>query len=145
MAHVRKQLREAIAARLTGEGLSVEASRLWPLKPAALPIVLVYVTEEEVTTASMGGAAAPLERRVSVRIEAIVASSEKTDAMLDDIGVRIERGMVTPDRKPGPATWVTLRAVRIAMRAEGEHAFGALVMDYEAVVCTAMNAPDVAL
>ena len=143
--HVRKQLRDAVVARLVAAGLPARSGRLWPLRPADLPVVLVYVDGERLEPMHMGGAEAEIMRLASLRIEVIAAGSRKVEDDLDDLSARIERAVFTPDRTPGPARGLVLESVRISMRAEGEAAFGHVVMEYEAKICTAMNAPDTAL
>ena len=144
MSHIRKQVRDAVSAALTAAGLSVSASRAWPVQREQLPLVLVYVREEELEPVDMGGGDRALRRRMSVHIEALAEASETVDDDLDALGVQIERALAM-DRTLGGVTHdLVPESASLSMDADGERVFGALRMEYIAAACTAMNEPEVA-
>ena len=56
--HLRRQIRERIATRVTSlstTGSNVFQSRAYPIEESKLPCLLVYDSEESVTLQAMGG------------------------------------------------------------------------------------------
>ena len=142
MAHIRKRVRAAMAQALAAAGLNVKAARAWPVTPAALPAVLVYVRDEELEADSMGGATRDVLRRMRVLIEALAAATQTVDDDLDALAVTIETALAA-DRTLGGLTHdLRPESARLQVQAEGEKVFGVLEMEWLAVACTAMNDPE---
>jgi len=69
MSHVRQQIREAVATRLTGlttTGVNVFASRVYSLADEKLPALAVYTRSESSDAANL---ACDLNRQLSIVIE----------------------------------------------------------------------------
>jgi len=83
MSHVRTQIRQAVVAALEPLG-GVHASRFYPIQPDELPVLLVYMGDEE-----MAGDFQNQERTLRVIVE-IVADGQFFDDTLDDQLVGVE-------------------------------------------------------
>jgi len=142
MAHIRRQVRDAVAARLSAQGLTVHTSRVWPLERAQLPVVLVYVSDEELESMAAGGATRGLQRRMTVRIEAVAHASRTVDDDLDALGVKIELALATDRTLGGTTCDLYPMSSRLSAEEQGERTFGVLTMEYRALTATNMNDPE---
>ena len=100
-AHLRKQIRDAVVARLTGlatTGARVHGGRTLPLSDNFSPTLFVYARAERSRTEAMGGAGRPLARQVKLVIHGYVslAATDPEDT-LDQIALEVERAMMAEE------------------------------------------------
>jgi hypothetical protein len=95
MAHVRKQIRDAIVTATTGlttTGSNVFRSRIYPLEQTKLPGLCIFTRSEavEFDTLTM---ARSINRVLDVMIEAYVSATANYDNTLDQIAVEVEEAL----------------------------------------------------
>jgi hypothetical protein len=91
MPHVRQQIREAVAAAVTGlatTGANVHQSRIKPLA-AGLPALLVMTNDEAVDVGTIN-ANPVLERVLEVEVAALAKAASNVDDTLDTIAAEVE-------------------------------------------------------
>lgn len=99
MAHVRKQIRDAVETTLVSAVSLVSgrvyASRVYALSDAKLPAVAIYSASESSSTMSfgMGINAVKMMRELSLNVEAYVAVNDVFDDNVDAICVQIEEAI----------------------------------------------------
>lgn len=99
MAHVRTQIRTALAAALvaanTDAGSRVFTSRLRKVEAADLPCLFLVTPEEPDTRRAFANASAPskLERDVVVVIEAVVKHADGAETAVDDLLAQVEAAL----------------------------------------------------
>ncbi len=149
--HVRRQIREAVAATLTGlatTGLNVYQSRLRPLAEAALPALRIYTDAEQVNNEVSIGFPNRQERTLTVRVEAVVKVADNFDDALDTIIKECEAALnasTSAYTAGGLARGgITLDRIEIDQDVETDKTVGIARMDFQAVYYTQSNAPDVA-
>jgi hypothetical protein len=136
MAHVRQQIRDAVAAAVTGlpiTGSRVYVSRVYPLGADHIPGLCVYTTKEELL--SRGTRESGLERRkLSVIVEARVKPGSGTDPddQLDDIVADVETALMSNATLSGLTPWIQMESVEMEFDAL-ERPVGRAVMTWECV------------
>lgn len=95
MAHVRKQIRDAIVAATTGlsiTGSNVFRSRIYPIEQTKLPGLCIFTKSEavEFDTLTMSRS---VNRVLDVTIEAYVSATANYDNTLDEIAVEVEEAL----------------------------------------------------
>ena len=95
MAHVRKQIRDAIVTATTGlttTGSNVFRSRIYPLEQTKLPGLCIFTRSEavEFDTLTMPRS---ISRTLDVMIEAYVSATANYDNTLDQIAVEVEEAL----------------------------------------------------
>ncbi len=147
MTHVRAQIREAFAARLTGlttTGPRVYAGRTRPLAKDHDPALLVYATEETSDVAAMG-APATATRALTVMVEGRVSGSAPPDETLDAIAAEVETAIGANWKAGGLAKEVTLVATRLRAQAPGESQLGEVALEFRVSYRTREGAPETAV
>lgn len=92
MSHARTQIRDMIVTALRAiEDMkwSVFASRVIPVPETSLPVILVYTTEEAISTETMGPPRTQI-RSLAVMVDLIVQAQETYDDDLDAMQVNVE-------------------------------------------------------
>lgn len=147
MAHVRKQVRAAILALVTGltsTGARVSANRATP-KPAARGIDIVVRTPgEQSQDASMDG---QQDRIIRARLDITTkgASEDAVADALDQSAVEIELA-IDADRTLGSlAQSMEYRGADLALNGDGERILGTLSIAYDVTVYTDRGDPETAL
>ena len=147
MAHLRTQIRTALAARLAGlttTGARVYTTQLYPLEASSLPGLLI-VTDGEAIEAVSIGAPPVLARALNVRVVALVAATSGHEATLDQIALEVEVALAA-DRTLGALTkGAQLRGLRPAFDAEGGQPVGRMEMFYTFDYRAVEGAPQTAL
>jgi hypothetical protein len=142
--HVRKQIRDAIAAKLTGlatTGNNVFVDWAYPLERASLPGLLIRTLPESSQPITMP---APRRYQRSARFAVIVIAqldSNVQDAV-DQICKEVEIALAMPNGIAA-AKAMTLLATQPDFSGEGIKPVGRAAMTYECVYYTAENAPDI--
>jgi hypothetical protein len=97
MSHVRKQIRDAVAAALTGlttTGTNVFKGRYFSMQTPKLPALLVYTTNEDAELSIMGSSRGS-DRVLSLVIEGYAISKTIVEDTLDQIAVEVEEAMAS--------------------------------------------------
>jgi hypothetical protein len=140
MAHARQQIREAVAAALTGlasTGTRVFQSRMRPQDEASLPALLVTTNDEEITT-SIGSVQT---RLLGVTVECIAQPSGAVDDVLDTIAEEVEIAMHNAGLFGGLVAGSELTSVSVSFTDELQKPCGALSMQYRFTYFTNAGAP----
>lgn len=140
--HVRRQLREAVAAAVTGlatTGARVYQSRVTPLQVSDVPGLNVYTTGEEVVDQSVGNL---IGRRIDVTIEALAKTSVDVDDVVDQIAKEVETVLASPVTVGGKALLLQYEGCDIDFEVSNKPAAVALLR-YSAVLYTQRATPDV--
>lgn len=150
--HVRKQIRDAVVACLTG--LPTTADRVFvgrtrPLAAAHQPTLLVY-TRSETSTRAVKGVPPKLERVVILDVEGRVSLPDVPDDTLDQIAGEIEAAMW--DLFDGRGTFLGGLAMDIKpvsteliAEANGDRHVGGVRVEYLVTYRTAEGAPTAAV
>lgn len=145
MSHVRQQIREAIAAEVTGlttTGSNVHQSRIWNFEAGDLPCLSVFTNSETSETVSLGET---MSRIMQVAVEGYVRQAADTDDTLDTVASEVEVAMASDQTFGGLARASELSGTEIAYSTEGERVVGVVTLTYQVQYYTASNAPDTAL
>lgn len=142
--HVRKQLRAALASRLTNlttTGTRVHGYRVDPLQISELPALSVEVLGEEVEVITVH-APAQQERVVEVHVKGIAGTAAIPDDTLDLISKEVEIALSTALTVASKSVQMHYRRCAIEF-SDGEKVAGVIDMEFSATLFTAGNAPDV--
>ena len=145
MDHVRKQIRDAVAAALTGlttTGANVFESRTHELQDTQLPGLRIYTNDEAISTASKGSG-----RRREHTLDLVVeCCSKKSSGMDDELDLMIKEVITRLDANQGAggAKYIEPRSIQIEMEGEAEKEIGVARITFEVPYYTAQGAPDVA-
>jgi hypothetical protein len=147
-AHVRKQIREAIAGAITGlttTSTRVFQSRVHKLEATDLPCLLVQTQSETVTAIEMT-CPRKLERVLTVEVVAVAKGVADVDDTLDQISKEVEVALAMPvSALSGLAQGTDLTGVEIEMDGGSEQPVGKATLRYQVLYYTEENAPDVAI
>lgn len=135
--HVRKQLREAVATAVTGlttTATRVFQSRAYPVRPAELPCLLVYVDSESAEDATIHGDT--LLRRLQVRIEGLAQASADLDDTLDLIAKEVETALASAVSIASTTTDLGYTGAEIEIRDDLEKPTGSIVLSFDASLFT---------
>lgn len=132
MAHVRKHIRDAVVARLTGlpsTGSRVYATRAYPVDAASLPALCVYTLSETSELATIGPNGA-LRRSLDLVVEAVAKVNATLDDTLDGLAFDVEQAIAGDRTLGGYAKDCVLASTSIAVRGEAEKETGSAVMTF---------------
>lgn len=144
--HLRRQIREAAAALVTGLGTTgarVFQMRIYPLQAAELPGLLVFTNDE---TAERLTFPAPsiIERRLELVVEGYARATSNLDDTLDGIAKEVEVAIGGDHGLGGLAKSATLRSTQVEM-VDADQPVGMVRMIFDVVYMVREGAPDVAL
>jgi hypothetical protein len=122
MAHVRKQIRDAIVTATTGlttTGSNVFRSRIYPLEQTKLPGLCIFTRSEtvEFDTLTM---ARSINRVLDVMIEAYVSATTNYDNTLDQIAVEVEEALAADVTLGGLSKDLQVTAFEADFSGDGE-------------------------
>lgn len=129
MAHVRQQIRDAVALAIAGNGVTVEKSRQWPINESDFPRYLVYSMRESIdeSQSTRNG----LMRVAEITVEAVIIASQATvDAVLDNHAVYIETAL-NYTTLTGKALKVVLRSTEMLLNSESDALMGILTLTFD--------------
>jgi len=132
MSHARQQIREALAARVTGLttcGTRVFQSRMVPQE--TLPLLLVTTNDEEINPGTIGNI---YERVLSVRIIGLAKATGSVDDTLDTIAAEVEVAM-------SAEYWAELVAINVGFDETLEKPVGRIELVYRVTYRTASSVP----
>lgn len=146
--HLRKQIREAAAAALTGltaTGSRVFQSRARLLQAADLPCLRIFCDDEAIELKTMG----PLrerERRLDLIVEGCASANSDLDDTLDQIVKEVEIALDGNNSLGVGVKWIEPKEIRSEFIAQGsELVIGCARMRFEVLYYSAKGSPDVAL
>lgn len=95
MAHVRKQIRDALATLLTSNVAAVSGrvftSRVYPLTNASLPAIGVHTNSESAALMTMG--VKTYDRELSISVDCYVSATDTYAGDVDDLSVAIREAV----------------------------------------------------
>ena len=153
MAHVRKQLRDAVALAVTGltsTGSRVYESRSLPLSAAAteLPALCVYARQDvpDYADAAMGARGTVL-RVLELHVQGYykAADGPGVEEGLDAIAEQVETAVFVDPTFGGKCIWTRLGPQVLDVDAEGDQTLGVIDMVFELLYRTAEGAPGTAI
>lgn len=145
-AHLRKQIRDAAAAVLTGLTTSstrVYESRTHELQDVNLPGLRIYTNDEDVKIESIG-----VDRQLERNLELVVeACSKKSSGLDDELDLMIQEVEVSiaANQNLGGAKRIQLTGIAIDMEGEAEKEIGVARMTFQVRYYSTLSRPDVAL
>lgn len=144
--HIRKQIRTAAVAALTGlatTGANVFSSRVYPLQDAELPALRISNPAEAIEPASMGGANRYLERSLTLEVQACVKQVTGYEDVVDQIAKEVEVALANNNTLGNLAKWIVPRGIETELTGEGDKPISVATLRFEVLYYTALNAPDV--
>jgi hypothetical protein len=126
MAHVRKQIRDRIAALLDSGVALVEGrvynSRVYALTQSKLPAITVYIGSEDSSLVTVGSKT--LMRTVSVSVDIYENATASLDDNLDALAVQVEESIAADFQLNGLAKDAVLVSTEIDFSGESEQPVG---------------------
>lgn len=144
--HVRKQIRDAAVAALTGlatSGDRVFENRTHELQENEVPGLRIYTNNEASRILSLG-----IGRRRERGLELVVeCCSKKADGFDDELDAMIKEVELAIDANQGMggAKSIEPRSIEIDMDGEADQDIGVARMTFDVLYYTALGEPDVAL
>ena len=136
MSHIRKQIRDAVAAQLSALG-GVHVARVHPIREAELPVFLVYTGAER----DRGQGFNALERAVEIIVElAWLATDTTLDDTLDALLVQVEQAL--PASLGGAITFLLTDIEQPTLTAGGAQPVGRARIRFEAQYRTPIADPE---
>ena len=146
MSHVRLQIREAAAAALTGLATTatrVFQSRVYPLRDADLPCLLIS-TDDERIDAENAVAGSEMTRELTLTVRGVAKANADLDDTLDGIAEQVEPVLIGATLS-NKVKRLTLEAIRIEMDDALEKPAGIIAMEFKALYFTTPANPGTAL
>ena len=147
MAHVRKQIRDAIGTRLTGlatTGSKVYPGRSLPLADDQSPPALCFYTFPDSPDFENGelydGVCLPL-RVLTVEIQGYYRGGSDDD--LDQMAVEVEEAMYTDPTFGGLVQWTRLGDQDVGRDSDGARLEGVITMQFDVAYLAAEGSPQV--
>jgi hypothetical protein len=142
--HVRKQIRDAVKAKLTG--LATSADRVYTgrtrrLPTGHLPTLLVYTSFEE-SRRDANGNPPILARALTVYVEAKVSTADTPDDLLDLMSAEVEAAMRVDVTLGGLVFNLQFVGTQQASEAQGESQIGGSRLEYRATYRTREGLPN---
>ena len=145
MSHVRRQIRSAAAAALTGlatTGDRVYPSRLSTVTDADLPCLLVNTDDEAIAGADVLDSVQ--ERTLTLNIRACAKTTANLDDLLDTMAEEVETALAG-ETLGGAAKMIQLNSISIDMDAGLDCPAGIATMTYSITYYIASGSPGTAL
>jgi hypothetical protein len=128
MAHGRKQIRDAVAAAISTNGVAVETNRVYPTDVSQLPRYLVFTDSENVDTGE--STRQGMMRLADVTVEVVVAETvTHIDDTVDAHAVYIE-SMLNLSRLGGLAQTVFLQRTNLTTRSDADRSLAVLALTF---------------
>jgi len=145
--HARRLIITAAIAALqpliaAGTVIAIKAGRAAPMPVAQVPYLLVYGRRERSAAATMGGANRKLQRELTLAIEAVTASADDNDELVDTIAAAVEAALAGDPTLDKNAKDLVLSATDLDARAEGETRTGRARLEFTVTYFTVASAPD---
>jgi hypothetical protein len=144
MAHIRKQVRDAVVAEVTGlatTGARVYTEQVAPLDPSQLPALLVSTPAEDAEQSEKFGGVL-VRREITVDI-AIKVKTGTPVATLDAIAEQVETALGTTLTVAGAPVDVDYVGMQSDLSDDADRAIGSMVLRFTVTVWTEPGAPGV--
>lgn len=141
MAHVRKQIRDAVVTAVTGlstTGSNVYRTRVYPIASGKLPGLAVY-TNAETSTNETVTIPRTKSRTLEMVVECYVSGTANLDNTLDTIAVEVEEALTADVTLGGLAKDTQLTTTEIELVGEGESVAGLIRLTFEIMYSTLEN------
>jgi hypothetical protein len=146
MAHVRKQIRDWLAANLTGSPIAgdrVYEQRTLPLAKQSVPALIFSLQGEQVAEQDFEHTQ---ERIVTLRVTAVVKGDSSPAAdTLDALGVFVEGKFSSDETLGGLATRYEYQGADFAFNSDGERTFCTMAMRFMLQLFTERDDPETAI
>lgn len=132
MAHLRKQIRDAIKTTLTGlttTGQRVYLQRNYPMQASALPGLLIYTNSETAEPVTMTRPQKS-RRELSLTVEGLAKANATLEDTLDAIAREVEEALGADPSMGGLAKTSFLTGTEIEFNADGENPVGSVRLTY---------------
>lgn len=146
MSHVRRQIREAAAAALTGlttTGARVFQSRIHPLRDQDLPCLLISTDDEQIE-AENAVAGGELTRDLTLTVRGVAKATANLDDTLDGIAEEVEP-VLNGASLGGLVKRCTLEKIGVEMDDALEKPAGVITLEYRTTYFTSPALPGTAL
>ena len=144
--HVRQQLREAVAALLTGlptTGARVYIGRVHTLVPAELPCLLISTPDEPIVE-TLGVRQPTIYRRdLELNVVLMTRTGADLEAALDAIAKEVEIALGAGLTLSGNRFYPRLLRMSSILERDGDLPKGSMTLSYNIAYHTASNQPDV--
>lgn len=143
--HVAEQIVAAAKTALTGlttTGANVFDSRVYPVKEADCPCLLVDQGDEQSSTDEMWGLSRTLRRNLQLLVVAKVVQNTSYRTLVNTIRKEVEVALAAG---LAGAKWVQPQSCLIELSGEAEKPIASATMTFLCPYFTALGAPDVAL
>lgn len=144
--HLRRQIREAAAAALTGlatTGARVFVMRDYPLQDAELPGLLVFVEDESAARVTFPRPSI-FERHMQLVVVGYAKSISTLDETLDAIAKEVEVAIAADPTFGGKAKETTLQRTELGSEKGAEQTPGFVRLTFDCLYFAREDAPDVA-
>lgn len=141
MPHARQLIREAAATALTGlatTGSRVFQSRVYPLKDADLPCLLVNTDEEDITSDSIGPLL--LDRSLRLTVRCVAKATANMDDTLDTMIAEVE-AVLNGSSLGGKAKQILPASIRVQMEGDQDKPVGVAEIGFSVSYYTAGSDP----
>jgi hypothetical protein len=136
MAHQRKQIRDAVLARLRTDLVSDFADRIYgnrfrTLFPQNLPALLVYTAADPETAEISVEAPREYKRTLRLSIEIVVKADDSLDDALDALAEKVENSVFKDETFGGTCADTILSETAMDLLSEGEKPIGGMKITLE--------------
>lgn len=145
MAHVRKQIRDALATAVTGlatTGANVYTSRVYPISSASLPALLVYTKDESSEYLTVAKPRTIL-RTLSAVIDIYVKGNTTYDDTIDSIAAEVETAL-SDVTLSGIAKDLMITGFATEFSGDPDQPVGTATLSIDVEYVTIENSPEVA-
>lgn len=145
MAHVRKQIRDAVVTALTGlpiTGTSVYAGRAYPI-PAAPSLVVMTWPDDPLDVQEESEAGCIRAHALTIEVHGHFSNGD--DDNLDQIAVEVEEAIYADTTLGGLVQYIEPGVQDAGRDADGQKMAGVVIMQWRAIYLAAEGSPEVAL
>lgn len=145
MAHARQQIREAVIAKIHAIGIAnakVMKARTNRVDPVDGPVLIVFAPQEQSDVSAMGSAP-PLDRTLSISLEAYVKGDVDIEDDLDDLAVDIETAFGSDPKLGGLIKSIRLTSTESDIGGGSEQRAANMQMVYEVRYRTKSDQPSI--
>lgn len=143
MTHVRKQLRDAVVAELTGlttTGSRVFTARVYPLQDAELPCLLINTVSETAEALELSHPGI-VGRAIRVEVEGLVRGVSGLADTLDTIAEEVETALGSPVTVSGKSVILDYAGAEIQFSGETDKPGGSVILRFDTTLYTQSSAP----
>lgn len=144
--HMRQQIREAVAAAVTGlttTSTRVYENRLNVLPESSLPALVVMTDSEQIMYGAAGGLSRRQHRDLTVRIRCIAKAASNVDDTLDTMAKEVEVAIAAAGTFSGKVGGgLQLQRIDIELNGDADKSVGIAEMEFSGTYYTMEGVPD---